>query len=342
MTLVSAVPEDRFVELYEAYHPAVHRYVRSRIRDPQLAEDTVQETFVRVYRFLDRLDPDRPAWPWIKAIASGMCSNAVRGRRHQAEILVDDVAPVIDLRTNANAPIAPEEHCLVVEERRRVSGLLGRLPQRHRVVLVLKEVEQLSCAEIARIEGSSAETVKAVLARARAAFRRIHAAPAALLLHRRIRNRVSSVPATGLLQVGGLGERLVPAAGALLVAASSWAGTPAVARPAPAPVAPAAAPTSVPAPSDGVTAQDTSTSVVQDAPAVPTARLSIAVSPTASTAAGAQVPRDGDPEEEMTLDGELWARLGEEQPYVSNEGSVKCDGEVRRHGCDVVSTLPSP
>lgn len=343
-----AVEAGRFEELYERHAVAVHRYVRSRIRDPHLVEDIVQETFVRVFRFVDRLDPDRPAWPWIKAIASTMCSNAVRGRRHQAEVLVDDVGPVVDLTVLAGPATAPEAHCLRVEERHRVAGVLGRLPHRQRTMLVLKEIDDLSCSEIASLEGTSSQVVKAALARARAAFRRLHALPAAFAVRRRLRHRLPELNLVGVANVV-VAERLVPGLGALVVAASAaWAAAPSTGLT----VHPSAmsAPVSTTwseagAPTSAATSGDAARTAGPRRPLAPHAAIpshartvEVKVAPTASSGAAAVVTREVD--DELTFDGMLLARFGEEEPYAGGVGSLRCDGELRRHVCRLASEAP--
>src|SRR5687767_8938139 len=117
-------PADRFDALYQRHVHDVHRYVRRRIRDPQLAEDVAQETFVRVYRFLDRLDPERPAWPWIKAIARTMATNAVRGRRHEVELVLDDPLATVGEGRHLRPFGDPEAHVLHLERRHHVETVL--------------------------------------------------------------------------------------------------------------------------------------------------------------------------------------------------------------------------
>lgn len=354
LPLVGATDRDEHFEaLYRQFAPAVRHHVRGRIRDADLVEDVVQETFIRVYRFMDRLDADRPAWPWIRAIATTMASNARRGRRHMAEVILED--PFVEAPAYPTAP-GPEDICLRREQVAALKGVLEELPARHRTVLVLKEVDDLSCAEIAALERTSAGTVKAVLARARAAFRRIDGGRIRFLhggvLARwgyRWRTRgdraASALPAVGTLSEL-LATRLPLLAGVLLVGAVTASGP-----------SSAQGPARVPGPSlvvdvgPAVTTTTAGSESAMPGPSVASPRPDPPVSPPAPPVVGvsAVVPAGpvtavGDSEvatdEAMTLDAEMWALVGTEEPGAGADLSIDCDGAARQPVCSTVHDLP--
>ncbi|MEA3077905.1 MAG: polymerase sigma-70 factor, subfamily, partial [Actinomycetota bacterium] len=164
-----------FDDLYAAYADRVRAYARVRLGDTHLADDVVQETFLRVYRFQDRLDPSRPAWPWVKAIASTMCANAVRGRRNTAESVVGDLEADPEAAAWLESGLdhrGPEHHALLAENRRQLAGVLNGLADGHREVLLQKDLLGLTVGEIAARGGASPDSVKSLVVRARSAFRR--------------------------------------------------------------------------------------------------------------------------------------------------------------------------
>jgi RNA polymerase sigma-70 factor (ECF subfamily) len=120
--------------------PEVMGYLRSRVPNPQEAEDLYQETFLLLHQARRTYKPLRPVEPWLFAIARHVLARHLRQRRTQAgrEVLVD----------------APEG---VTEEsgpaRVRLAQALGHLPPTHREAIELLKLEGLSTkAAAARAE----------------------------------------------------------------------------------------------------------------------------------------------------------------------------------------------
>jgi len=70
--------------LYRTYGPMVLRRCRSMLRDEHLALDAMQEVFVKVLRYRDRLEQTYPS-ALLYRIATNVCLNLLRGRSHRAE-----------------------------------------------------------------------------------------------------------------------------------------------------------------------------------------------------------------------------------------------------------------
>ena len=131
--------------------------------DREDARDAAQETFVRVYRHLERMDPKRDPMAWIYRVAVNVCRDAARRRRRGPASA--DRAPEPAVAAGA------EEALLAAERRASVLEALGQLPPRQRAALVLRDLEGLTSAEVARVLGSGAGTVRAQIAAARATIR---------------------------------------------------------------------------------------------------------------------------------------------------------------------------
>src|SRR6058998_456457 len=69
---------DAFATLYQTHRPAVLATCLRRLRDRDLAEDAVQDTFLRAYASLDRFEEDRPLGPWLNSIAARRCIDLIR------------------------------------------------------------------------------------------------------------------------------------------------------------------------------------------------------------------------------------------------------------------------
>jgi RNA polymerase sigma factor (sigma-70 family) len=145
-----------------ALTPLIRRVVAARVKDPQVVDDLVQETFARLLQAGPRLD-DGALAPFAVVLARNVAVSYIRGRSTEARHL----HRLVDLAE----PDRPEERALRQEEARAVAEGLARLPTRDRSALVANEVEGADTAALAAEFGSTPGAVAAQLARARAKLR---------------------------------------------------------------------------------------------------------------------------------------------------------------------------
>jgi RNA polymerase sigma factor (sigma-70 family) len=145
-----------------ALTPLIRRVVTARVRDPQVVDDLVQETFARLLQAGPRLD-DAALAPFAVVLARNVAVSYVRGRSTEAR----HRHRLVDLAE----PDRPEDRTLRQEEARAVAEGLARLPTRDRSALVANEVEGADTATLAAEFGSTPGAVAAQLARARAKLR---------------------------------------------------------------------------------------------------------------------------------------------------------------------------
>ena len=145
-----------------ALTPLIRRVVAARVRDPQVVDDLVQETFARLLQAGPRLDNGALA-PFAVVLARNVAVSYVRSRSTERRHL----HRLVDLAE----PDQPEERTLRQEEARAVAEGLARLPARDRSALVANEVEGADTATLAAELGSTPGAVAAQLARARAKLR---------------------------------------------------------------------------------------------------------------------------------------------------------------------------
>ena len=141
---------------------AAYNLARWLLRNEYDAQDATQEAFLRAYRFFDDYRGGEPK-SWLLAIVRNTCMNwRRRERREASNIVFDDAAH----GGAANPPNAEEQ--LVRKD--RVNGLrdcIESLPVDHREVLLLREFEEMSYQQIAKISSLPIGTVMSRLARAR-------------------------------------------------------------------------------------------------------------------------------------------------------------------------------
>ena len=122
-----------------AQYDKIYRYCCFHLRDPQLAEDLTQETFLRFYRQASYQEQGK-ALAYLYTIARNLCLDAVRRRRPEAPLPDDHPAP---------DPYAPIDRTLALRQ------ALDTLPADLRELLLLRYVNELSVGDIAVLTGLS-------------------------------------------------------------------------------------------------------------------------------------------------------------------------------------------
>ena len=170
--------EDRaFAELVHRYDKRLQNFVYRTVGDRERAEDLVQETFVRVYRHLNRFDQTRKFSTWIYTIAGNLAKNELRNRSRNPLVLFQaimknwesDYRP-LEWEDPQNRPDDLYRKRFL---REKVNEAVDQLPAHHRTVFVLRELHGKTYEEIAEITGCNLGTVKSRLNRARNNFARI-------------------------------------------------------------------------------------------------------------------------------------------------------------------------
>lgn len=141
---------------------------RSMLGDADDAADAVQDAFVRAWSTLNRLEPGSLFGPWFRAILRNLCLDRLRSpRRREARL----EAAALDARVSNEAE--GERSAARAELRAVLRGALAAISPEHRVVLVLREMEELDYTAIAETLGVPAGTVASRLHHARTALRRV-------------------------------------------------------------------------------------------------------------------------------------------------------------------------
>lgn len=154
-----------FAELVSLHQDVVLR-VAARIVGEDESADVAQDTFLRAFHRLDRFRSEASFRAWLLQIARNSALDALgaRGRRPLAS---DDVEARSDLDGTAMTARTPVQELDERERRDRLRLKLRLLPDQHRAVLVLRELEGLSYEEIAVATESPVGSVKGRLHRAR-------------------------------------------------------------------------------------------------------------------------------------------------------------------------------
>src|SRR5438552_14111047 len=163
-----------FGTLVDRYQTRLLNFINRTIGDRERAEDLVQEVFIRVFRHLHRFDQTKKFSTWAYTIASNLAKNELRNRSRNPLVLFqtmrgtgdDDDRPIEFEDTTAR----PDDLYRKRHLRDLVEQTVAKLPEHHRQVFVLRELEGTSYEEIAEITSCNLGTVKSRLNRARTAF----------------------------------------------------------------------------------------------------------------------------------------------------------------------------
>jgi len=151
-----------FRALFNRYFQAVYNFALTLACDPAQAEDITQEAFIRAHANIHRLGPPWNFRAWIFRLARNYFIDQIRKERDLDQL--EDDAQVI-----SPGP-GPEREKISQDTAERVHSTLNRLPFRQREILILRELQGFSYAEIGEIMDLSSSNVKVSLHRARAAF----------------------------------------------------------------------------------------------------------------------------------------------------------------------------
>ena len=158
-----------FAALMRRYHGPLGRMLRAMVRNPEDAEDLLQETFLRAYRYLHRFDPGRPFGPWLMCIGANLARNHLRRVRGRPEVSLEDGGDESG-GTFEGAWLADPRGAQELGHREllaRTRAALAHLPEEQRAVLEMRLLGEMSYKEIAAALGIPIGTVMSRLNRAR-------------------------------------------------------------------------------------------------------------------------------------------------------------------------------
>lgn len=163
-----------FDDLVERYKDIVYAVAYRFTKDQDLALDLGQEVFVRAYRGIRSFKGRSSFSTWLYRIAMNTCIDYTRKRSRSVEsrIVPEEVAeyagsePLTERRQ-----YGPDDRALSSELGEQIQAAIDALPEYHKTVFVLREIEQLSYKEIAEVVGCSIGTVMSRLHYARKKLR---------------------------------------------------------------------------------------------------------------------------------------------------------------------------
>ena len=146
----------------DRYSDSLLRMCFISLRDWALAEDALQETFIKAWRAMPQYEhsPIRNERAWLSRIAVNVCRDLRRSRwmRHV------DAAQALEMLPPSQLAVEPEDRTLLLD--------ILAMPEKYRQVLILYHYQRLTMREVAQVLGADVSTVHARLKRAEGMLRR--------------------------------------------------------------------------------------------------------------------------------------------------------------------------
>lgn len=163
-----------FSRLVDMYSTKIYRLAIKMLNQQQDAEDVLQETFLKAYRGIKSFDGRSKISTWLFRIATNEALMVIR-KKHPDTVSIDEP---VETEEGEQEPLQiidwcclPEEELLSEETRQKLDAAAQKLPQRLKVVFILRDIDDLSTHETAEVLGLSDTAVKTRLSRARLRLR---------------------------------------------------------------------------------------------------------------------------------------------------------------------------
>lgn len=158
-----------FEQLVRKYQPYAFSLAMKFLCDEAEASDVVQDSFLRVWKNIDRYDPNQKFTTWLYKIVANLCVDRLRAlKRSRSIFLSRDRDPVMEDLPDERDWETMRSHEQLADIIRTLSGQLSR---KQRLVFTLRDLQDLTVAEVAEITGLSIGSIKTNLHYARKSIR---------------------------------------------------------------------------------------------------------------------------------------------------------------------------
>ena len=182
LTLVQRVrsgDQRAFKALVERYQRKVYSVALGMLKDKEEARDVAQEAFIKVYKYLEHFKGDASFYTWIYRITVNICIDVMRRKGGKSEhiefdeTIANDTAEANIGALGTRLGTNPQKSMLRKELAEKIQAALAEVPEKHRAILLLREVEGMSYEDLSRTLGIPKGTVMSRLFHARLKVQKI-------------------------------------------------------------------------------------------------------------------------------------------------------------------------
>lgn len=163
-----------FETLISSYQKKVYNIAYRMLGNIDDASEIAQEVFIKVFKSIRQFKGEAAFSTWVYKITVNMCLDELRKRKKSRAVYIDEAVRLEDGEVEKQIPgelPGPEEMAEKNELRKIVENAIRRLDEKHRCVIVLRDIQGMSYEEIAQILNCPSGTIKSRINRARAALK---------------------------------------------------------------------------------------------------------------------------------------------------------------------------
>jgi RNA polymerase sigma-70 factor (ECF subfamily) len=167
---------DAFEQLFEGYHKKVYNIALRMIGNHDDACELAQEVFIRVYKSIGGFKEESQLSTWIYRITSNVCLDELRRRKNRKIVSIDEDIRFEDSELKRQLEDDKPTPDIIAERnetREAIKEAILRLPEHHRIMIILRDIQGLSYDHIAKSLQTPEGTVKSRINRARQALKKI-------------------------------------------------------------------------------------------------------------------------------------------------------------------------
>ena len=157
-----------FDKLYDRYSGKIYAKCISLLRDEDLAEDAVQEIFMKILLNLSKFSGKSKVSTWIYSITYNFCIDIIRRKKKDPSTLMDNFSGDNDMIDDVDDAFLLETNI------RRLKTILGKIPSSDKAILLMKYQDDMSIRDIGGILDKSESAIKMKIKRAKHKFRAIY------------------------------------------------------------------------------------------------------------------------------------------------------------------------
>jgi len=156
-----------FRKLVTMYQQPAYRLAFRILGNEEEAKDAVQESFIKIWRKIGSFDPSREFIPWMYRIIVNTSNDRLRTIHRHTMIPLDQVSQKLEAFLQNHSKTAADNHELAII----IKGLTGMLPEKQRLVFILRDIEGMTSKEVELITELTETSVKSNLYYARKSVR---------------------------------------------------------------------------------------------------------------------------------------------------------------------------
>lgn len=156
--------QEAFEEIVSRYKKLIYSVVYNMISDKQEVNDISQEVFIRIYKSLDRYNPEYKFSTWAVRISTNYCLDILRKKKVES-VPIDEVIGV------SSGVDTPEIKFINKERTLKIRKAISELPEKYRLPIILFHQNGLSYEEMTKVLGEPMSIIKNRLYRARLLLR---------------------------------------------------------------------------------------------------------------------------------------------------------------------------